>query len=377
MHANNREEIKEAFAGDIVALVGLKDTTTGDTLCDAAKPIILEPMEFPDPVIEVAVEPQAQGRPGEDGHGAAAAGGGRSVLPRRQRPGDRARPIITGMGELHLEILVDRMKREFKVEANVGAPQVAYRETITKRKADIDYTHKKQSGGSGQFARVKLVFEPRREGQGLRVRCKVIGGTVPKEYIPGVEKGLNSADAERRHRGLPDGRPAGPLSTAPTTRSTARRWRSRSRLARRFKEGVAKAEPDVLEPVMEVEVVTPEDYMGDVIGDLNSRRGQITGMEPRGNAPGDQRASCRWPRCSATSTRCARSARAAPSSRCTSTTTSLCRRWSRKKSAQSTPEPARRVSQSELERWARKNFSGRSRTATLARLAMLIMARRR
>jgi len=282
MHANHREDIKEARAGDIVALAGLKATTTGDTLCDPAKPIVLERMEFPDPVIEVAVEPKTKGDQEKMG----------VALNRlaQEDPSFRVttdqesgQTVIKGMGELHLEIIVDRMRREFKVEANVGAPQVAYRETITK-KTEIDYTHKKQSGGTGQFARVKLVFEPQQPGFGYAFENKITGGAVPKEYIPGVTKGLESA------------RDVGPLAGFPTidykitlidgayhdVDSSALAFEIAARAA--FKEGMMKAGPKLLEPVMRVEVVTPEDYTGDVIGDLNSRRGQITGMDQRGNA---------------------------------------------------------------------------------------------
>ena len=282
MHANHREDIKEARAGDIVALAGLKSTTTGETLCDPSKPIILERMEFPDPVIEVAVEPKTKSDQEKMG----------VALNRlaQEDPSFRVstdqesgQTIIKGMGELHLEIIVDRMRREFKVEANVGAPQVAYRETLG-RKADIDYTHKKQSGGTGQFARVKLVFDPQPPGFGYAFENKITGGSVPKEYIPGVTKGLESA------------RDVGPIAGFPTidykiqlidgayhdVDSSALAFEIAARAA--FKEGMAKAGPKLLEPVMRVEVVTPEDYTGDVIGDLNSRRGQITGMDQRGNA---------------------------------------------------------------------------------------------
>ncbi|OWJ65469.1 elongation factor G [Inquilinus limosus] len=282
MHANNREEIKEANAGDIVALVGLKSTTTGDTLCDPAKPIVLERMEFPEPVIEVAVEPKSKADQEKMS----------TALQRlaQEDPSFRVavdaesgQTVIKGMGELHLEILVDRMKREFKVDANVGAPQVAYRETIT-QKAEIDYTHKKQTGGSGQFARVKLTFEPLPAGSGYQFASSVIGGTVPKEYIPGVEKGLNSA----KDTGVIAGFPVIDFKATLTdgayhdVDSSVLAFEIASRAA--FREGIPKAKPALLEPIMKVEVVTPEDYMGDVIGDLNSRRGQISGMDSRGNA---------------------------------------------------------------------------------------------
>jgi elongation factor G len=282
MHANTREEIKEARAGDIVALAGLKDTTTGDTLSDPDKPVILERMEFPDPVIEVAVEPKTkadQEKMGVALHRLAQ----EDPSFRVSIDHESGQTVIKGMGELHLEILVDRMKREFKVEANVGAPQVAYRETITKT-IEYDYTHKKQSGGSGQFARVKIRFEPLPPGSGYQFENEVVGGTVPKEYIPGVVKGLASAKDNGVMIGFPmidfkatlyDGAYHDVDSSALAFEIAARAC---------FREAVQKAGPVLLEPIMRVEVVTPEDYMGDVIGDLNSRRGQITGMDQRGNA---------------------------------------------------------------------------------------------
>ena len=282
MHANQREEIKEAFAGDIVALVGLKDTTTGDTLCDPDKPIVLERMEFPEPVIEIAVEPKTKADQEKMGL-ALQRLAAEDPSFRVSVDHESGQTIMKGMGELHLEILVDRMKREFKVEANVGAPQVAYRETITKR-AEIDYTHKKQSGGSGQYARLTLVFEPNEPGAGYEFTSKIVGGVVPKEYIPGVEKGLkNSQDT-----GVIAGFPVVDFKVQLTdgayhdVDSSALAFEIAARAA--FKEGMQKAGPQLLEPMMKVEVVTPEDYMGDVIGDLNSRRGQISGMEDRGNA---------------------------------------------------------------------------------------------
>ena len=282
MHANTREDIKEAHAGDIVAIASLKATTTGDTLCDPLKPIVLERMEFPEPVIEVAVEPKTKADQEKMGQ-ALARLAQEDPSFRVSVDHESGQTIIKGMGELHLEILVDRMKREFKVEANVGAPQVAYRETITKR-ADIDYTHKKQSGGSGQFARIKLTFEPGVTGTGFVFNSKIVGGSVPKEYIPGVEKGLNSA----KDTGVIAGFPVIDFSVALTdgayhdVDSSVLAFEIAARAA--FKEGIQKAGPVLLEPIMKVEVVTPEDYMGDVIGDLNSRRGQINGMDQRGNA---------------------------------------------------------------------------------------------
>ncbi len=283
MHANSREEIKECNAGDIVAFTALKATTTGDTLCDISKPIILERMEFPEPVIEVAVEPKSKADQEKMG----------TALARlaQEDPSFRVavdhesgQTVIKGMGELHLEILVDRMRREYKVEANVGPPQVAYRETITKR-AEIDYTHKKQTGGSGQFARIKLVFEPQPEpGMGFVFENKIIGGSVPKEYIPGVEKGLTVSKETGVIAGFPviDFKVQLIDGAYHDVDSSVLAFEIAARAA--FKEGIAKAGPALLEPIMAVEVVTPEDYMGDVIGDLNSRRGQITGMDQRGNA---------------------------------------------------------------------------------------------
>jgi len=282
MHANTREEIKEAFAGDIVAFAALKSTTTGDTLCDPAKPIILERMEFPEPVIEVAVEPKSKAD--QEKMGAALARLAQEDPSFRVTVDhESGQTVIKGMGELHLEILVDRMRREYKVEANVGAPQVAYRESIT-RKSEIDYTHKKQTGGSGQFARIKLVFEPQEVGSGFTFENKVVGGTVPKEYVPGVSKGLEASKDTGVIAGFPviDFKVTLIDGAYHDVDSSVLAFEIAARAA--FKEGIAKAAPQLLEPIMKVEVVTPEDYMGDVIGDLNSRRGQINGMDQRGNA---------------------------------------------------------------------------------------------
>ena len=282
MHANNREEIKVATCGDIVALVGMKDTTTGDTLSDSSKPVILERMEFPDPVIEVAVEPKTKSDVEKMGV-ALARLAAEDPSFRVASDEESGQTIIKGMGELHLEILVDRMRREFKVEADVGAPQVAYRETISKTH-NVDYTHKKQSGGSGQYARVKITFEPLEPGSGYVFESKVVGGSIPKEYIPGLSKGLASA--------LQNGVIAGfPMMDLKATvydgayhdvDSSALAFEIAGRAA--VREGLPLAGPKLLEPVMKVEVVTPEDYMGDIIGDLNSRRGQVGGMDQRGNA---------------------------------------------------------------------------------------------
>ncbi|WOF74300.1 elongation factor G [Parvibaculaceae bacterium PLY_AMNH_Bact1] len=282
MHANSREEVKEAYAGDIVALAGLKDTTTGDTLCDPNSPVILERMEFPDPVIEVAVEPKTKADQEKMGM-ALARLAQEDPSFRVSSDEESGQTIIAGMGELHLDILVDRMKREFKVEANVGAPQVAYRETFTKE-ADIDYTHKKQSGGSGQFARIKMVITPGEVGSGMVFNSKIVGGSIPKEYIPGVEKGIKSV----AENGVLAGFPLIDFEVTLTdgafhdVDSSVLAFEIAARAAMR--EIAPKAGAKLLEPIMKVEVVTPEDYMGDVIGDLSSRRGQIAGSENRGVA---------------------------------------------------------------------------------------------
>ena len=281
MHANSREDVKEAFAGDIVAMAALKNTTTGDTLCDTNKPIILEKMDFPDPVIEVAVEPKS--RADQEKMGLA--------LKRlaQEDPSFRVssdmesgQTIIKGMGELHLEIIVDRLKREFKVEANVGAPQVAYREAITK-KAEIDYTHKKQSGGAGQFAQVKLIVEPGERGEGFQFINKITGGAIPKEYIPGVQKGIESVKEGGVLAGFPltDFKATLVDGSFHDVDSSVMAFELAGRAA--FREVAPKAGIQLLEPMMKVEVVTPEDHMGDVIGDLNSRRGQISETVGRGN----------------------------------------------------------------------------------------------
>ena len=282
MHANNREEIKEANAGDIVALVGLKDVTTGETLCDPLKPIILEKMDFPNPVIEVAVEPKTK-----VDHEKMGIALGRLAQEdpsfRVTNDEESGQTIIKGMGELHLEILVDRMKREFKVEANVGAPQVAYRETISKS-ADVDYYHKKQSGGAGQFARVKISFDPGEPGSGYEFINKIKGGNIPTDYIPGVQKGLIAQQQSGVIAGFPciDFKATLNDGAYHDVDSSVLAFEIAARAA--FREGIAKANPVLLEPIMKVEVLTPEKYMGDVIGDLNSRRGQVQEMNTRGNA---------------------------------------------------------------------------------------------
>ncbi len=282
MHANSREDIQEAYAGDIVALAGLKDTTTGDTLCAQNAPIILERMEFPEPVIELSVEPKTKADQEKMG----------VALNRlaREDPSFRVtsdaesgQTIIKGMGELHLEILVDRMKREFKVEANVGAPQVAYREYL-KKPVDIDYTHKKQSGGTGQFGRVKVKLTPGERGSGFVFKDEIKGGNIPKEYIPAIEKGFRETAETGSLVGFPiidfevllyDGAYHDVDSSALAFEICARGA---------MREAAQKSGITLLEPVMKVEVVTPEDYLGDVIGDMNSRRGQIQGTDTRGNA---------------------------------------------------------------------------------------------
>ncbi|WP_055588950.1 elongation factor G [Streptacidiphilus griseoplanus] len=283
MHANKREEIPSVGAGDIIAVMGLKDTTTGETLCDAANPVILESMNFPAPVIQVAIEPKSKGDQEKLG-----------IAIQRLAEEDPSfqvhtdeetgQTIIAGMGELHLEVLVDRMKREFKVEANVGKPQVAYRETIRKAVERIDYTHKKQTGGSGQFAKVQIAIEPLEGGEGYEFVNKVTGGRVPKEYIPSVDAGAQEA----MEFGVLAGYPM--VGVRVTLLDGAYHEVDSSELAFKiagsmaFKEGARKASPALLEPMMAVEVTTPEDYMGDVIGDINSRRGQIQAMEERSGA---------------------------------------------------------------------------------------------
>ncbi|WP_404403587.1 elongation factor G [Pelagibacterium halotolerans] len=280
MHSNSREQITEAYAGDIVAIVGLKDTTTGDTLCVPSSPVILERMIFPEPVIDIAVEPKSKADQEKMGL-ALQRLAAEDPSFRVKSDEESGQTIISGMGELHLDIIVDRMKREFKVEANIGQPQVAYRETITKQ-AEIDYTHKKQSGGSGQFARVKLVIEPNEAGAGFTFESKIVGGAVPKEYIPGVQKGLESVMGAGILAGFPivDVKATLIDGAYHDVDSSVLAFEIAGRAA--FREGLQKAGAKLLEPMMKVEVTTPEEYMGDVIGDLNSRRGQIQGTEARG-----------------------------------------------------------------------------------------------
>jgi len=282
MHSNNREDIEEAFAGDIVALAGLKETTTGDTLCDPAKPIVLERMEFPEPGIELSVEPKTKADQEKTGI-ALNRLAAEDPSFRVSTDHESGQTIIKGMGELHLDILVDRMRREFKVEANVGAPQVAYRESLAKE-VDIDYTHKKQSGGSGQFGRVKLTVIPGERGQGINFIDEIKGGNIPREYIPAVEKGMR----EQAESGYLVGFPIIDFDIRLTdgayhdVDSSALAFEIAGRGAMR--EAAQKAGIKLLEPIMKVEVVTPDDSLGDVIGALNPRRGQIQGTDSRGNA---------------------------------------------------------------------------------------------
>ncbi len=282
MHAINREEIEEAFAGDIIALAGLKETTTGDTLCDPAKPVVLETMTFPQPVIEIAVEPKSKADQEKMGI-ALARLAAEDPSFRVETDFESGQTIMKGMGELHLDILVDRMRREFKVEANIGAPQVAYRETIS-REAEIDYTHKKQTGGTGQFARIKLIIQPTEPGEGYSFESKIVGGAVPKEYIPGVEKGIKSVMDSGPLAGFPviDFKVALVDGAFHDVDSSVLAFEIAARAAMR--DGLKKAGAKLLEPIMKVEVVTPEEYTGGVIGDLTSRRGMVQGQDSRGNA---------------------------------------------------------------------------------------------
>ena len=282
MHAIERTDVDEAFAGDIIAMIGMKDTTTGDTLCDPDSPVILEKMDFPEPVIKVAVEPASK-KEQDKMTDALVRLAAEDPSFRFSRDEESGQTVIEGMGELHLEIIVDRMKREFKVECNVGAPQVAYREAIT-NKAEIDYTHKKQSGGTGQYARVKIQFEPLPEGQsGFVFASEIKGGTVPKEYIPGVVKGLESV----MNNGIVAGFPIIGIKATLVdgafhdVDSSVLAFEIAARAA--FKQGLRKANARLMEPIMKVDVTTPEEHMGNVIGDINSRRGQVAELGERGN----------------------------------------------------------------------------------------------
>ena len=282
MHANNREDIKEAFSGDIVAMAGLKDTRTGDTLCDMQKPVILEKMEFPEPVIEIAIEPKSKADQEKLGV-ALQKLAAEDPSFRVSTDQESGQTILKGMGELHLDIKVDILRRTYKVDANIGAPQVAYREKLTRR-VEQDYTHKKQTGGTGQFARVKIIFEPNEAGAGNTFESKVIGGAVPKEYVPGVEKGINSVMGAGILAGFPvvDVKATLVDGAFHDVDSSVLAFEIASRAA--FREALQKGGSVLLEPIMKVEVVTPEEYTGSCIGDLNSRRGQIQGQDMRGNA---------------------------------------------------------------------------------------------
>jgi elongation factor G len=282
MHSNNREEITEAFAGDIIALAGLKDTTTGDTLCAQNDPVVLETMTFPDPVIEIAVEPKTKADQEKMSQGLARLAAEDPSF-RVETDIESGQTIMKGMGELHLDILVDRLKREFKVEANIGAPQVAYRETISKA-VEHTYTHKKQSGGSGQYAEVKMEIIPTEPGEGYSFESRIVGGAVPKEYIPGVEKGIKSVMDSGPLAGFPviDFKVALVDGKFHDVDSSVLAFEIAGRMGMR--EGMKLAGAKLLEPVMKVEVITPEEYTGGIIGDLTSRRGQVSGQENRGNA---------------------------------------------------------------------------------------------
>jgi elongation factor G len=282
MHANNREDIKEAYSGDIVALAGLKDTRTGDTLCDLQKPVILEKMEFPEPVIEIAIEPKSKADQEKLGL-ALQKLAAEDPSFRVSTDQESGQTILKGMGELHLDIKVDILRRTYKVDANIGAPQVAYREKLTKR-AEINYTHKKQTGGTGQFAKVTIVFEPSEPGAGSSFESKIIGGSVPKEYIPGVEKGINSVMGSGILAGFPvvDVKATLIDGAYHDVDSSALAFEIASRAA--FREALQKGGSVLLEPIMKVEVVTPEEHTGFVMGDLLSRRGQVQGQDMRANA---------------------------------------------------------------------------------------------
>ena len=282
MHSNDREEITEAYAGDIIALAGLKDTTTGDTLCAVNDPVVLETMTFPDPVIEIAVEPKTKADQEKMSTGLARLAAEDPSF-RVETDLESGQTIMKGMGELHLDILVDRLKREFKVEANIGAPQVAYRETIG-HEVEHTYTHKKQSGGSGQFAEVKMIISPTEPGEGYSFESRIVGGSVPKEYIPGVEKGINSVMDSGPLAGFPviDFKVALIDGKFHDVDSSVLAFEIAARMGMR--EGMRKAGAKLLEPIMKVEVVTPEEYTGGIIGDLTSRRGQVQGQDTRGNA---------------------------------------------------------------------------------------------
>jgi elongation factor G len=282
MHANNREDVKEAYAGDIVALAGLKEVRTGDTLCDTLKPVILERMEFPEPVIEIAIEPKSKADQEKLGL-ALAKLANEDPSFRVSTDQESGQTILRGMGELHLDIKVDILRRTYDVDANVGQPKVAYREKINKR-AEIDYTHKKQTGGTGQFARIKLIFEPGEPGSGFTFESQIVGGAVPKEYIPGVVKGLENSVSNGLLAGFPliDLKATLIDGAYHDVDSSVLAFEIAARAA--FRELKQHGDPRLLEPIMKVEVVSPEEFTGSVIGDINSRRGMIQGQDMRGNA---------------------------------------------------------------------------------------------
>ncbi len=315
MHANKREEIKEVYAGDIAAAVGLRSVTTGDTICDEKHPILLESMDFPEPVITLAIEPKTKADQEKLGQGLAKLQAEDPTF-RVRTDHETGQVVIGGMGELHLEIIVDRLKREFSVEASVGRPQVAYKETLT-QPAQGEGRYIRQTGGRGQYGHAKIRLEPRKPGEGFAFENEIVGGSIPREYIKPIEEGIREAMTAGVLAELPGRRrEASSSTTARTTRSTRRRWRSRLPARWRSRTPRRSAGPVLLEPVMRVEVVVPEEYMGDIMGDLNSRRGRITAMEARG---GTQivRAACPCRRCSATRRTCGRARRAARPTRCT------------------------------------------------------------
>ena len=280
MHANKRAELDKVYSGDIAAAVGFKFTTTGDTICDEQHPVILESMEFPEPVIELAIEPKTKAGQGKLGEALAKLAEEDPTF-RAHTDQETGQTIIAGMGELHLEIIVDRLLREFKVEANVGSPQVAYKETI-RRSADVDQKYARQSGGKGQYGHVKIIVEPNESGKGYEFINKIVGGAIPKEYIEPVNQGIQGA----MQAGILAGYPVVDVKVTlydgsyHEVDSSEMAFKIAGSMA--FKEAMKKADPVLMEPIMQVDVLVPEEYMGDVIGDLNSRRGQIQGMEPRG-----------------------------------------------------------------------------------------------
>jgi len=282
MHSNNREDIQEAFAGDIIALAGLKGTTTGDTLCSRRDPVVLETMTFPEPVIEIAIEPRTRNDQTRMSRGLQRLAAEDPSF-RIETDRESGQTIMKGMGELHLDILVDRLKREFRVEANIGAPQVAYRETVS-RTAEIDYVHRKQTGGAGQFARVRMIISPAEPGEGFSFESRVVGGAIPKEYIPGVEKGGLSVMDNGPLAGFPviDYRVELVDGAHHDVDSSVMAFEIAARHA--VREGLRKAGARLLEPLRQVEIITPAEYTGSIISDLTSRRGQVRGQETRGNA---------------------------------------------------------------------------------------------